>query len=79
MTRLLAALVALILGWFGPLSTAEAASAVWAAVEISDSVVMDVLTLPVLAVGNCSGRRSGIGSRSRSAGVGCCRSPRCRR
>lgn len=33
---------------------------VWAAVWISDSGLMGFLMLPVLTVGNCSGRRWGI-------------------
>ena len=37
-----------------------AASMVWAAVWISDSGLMGFLMLPVLTVGNCSGRRWGI-------------------
>ena len=34
--------------------------AIWAAVWISDSGLMGFLMLPVLVVGNCSGRRWGI-------------------
>ena len=35
-------------------------AAEWAAVWISDSGLMGFLMLPVLVVGNCSGRRWGI-------------------
>ncbi len=38
----------------------ERAYAFWAAVWISDSGLMGFLMLPVLTVGNCSGRRWGI-------------------
>lgn len=39
--------------------------------------LVDSSTLPGLAVDNHSGLRWGVGSRALSAGVGCCRTPRC--
>ena len=47
-------------GGAGATTWAHLLGGVWAAVWISDSGLMGFLMLPVLVVGNCSGRRWGI-------------------